>query len=347
MSFDNALNLLVDVDLGHGKVMGVYELFDDGILSLTLGCGLPFPEEGLAHLGPQFVEILKIAQVLGELLVQLRQLFEPDLLEVNQEPDGLAGQPLCGVVLGVGDIRFARFARLRATESLGERLKGALTPDFDVDVVLFHRLAIEPGDGLESDQAMVAVLSRTRVDIDELGLGFTELLDTRADVVFRHLGFGVRHLDTAVIAQFKFRCDLEFGFEADLAGVLIFQVLDLGTADYLQVVPVIGLLEVFRDQLVERFLADFAHVMLPDNRSRRLARTKAFEVNLLADLRQRIRRFGLERGRGNRNFQPMPATFNECQCKSSTALRRARERATRKNGPWGPPSHSAEFRGCR
>ena len=78
--------------------------------------------------------------------------------------------------------------------------------------------------------------------------------------------------------------------------------------------------------------------MLPDNRRRRFARTKALEVHLLADLFERIRRFGLERGRGNRDFQPMPATFNECQCKSSRAPRRARTRHMKKRalGPAFP-----------
>jgi len=40
-----------------------------------------------------------------------------------------------------------------------------------------------------------------------------------------------------------------------------------------------------------------------------------------------------ERGRWNRDFQPMPATFNECQCKSSRAPRRARTRHMKKAGP--------------
>jgi len=99
---------------------------------------------------------------------------------VNQEPEPSCRPAAQRRSPRVCDVGFARFTRLRATESLGESLNVPLPPISMLMSSCFIGSPSSPAIGLESDQAMVALLGRARVDIDELCLGFAELFDPRA-----------------------------------------------------------------------------------------------------------------------------------------------------------------------
>ena len=93
------------------------------VLGLLLGLVLALAVDALADGVPQFVHGAEIAQVLRELVVQLRQFLAPDALHHGVETDGLARQPLLAVILGVGDVEFLFLPGRQAAEVLGEGLE--------------------------------------------------------------------------------------------------------------------------------------------------------------------------------------------------------------------------------
>ena len=64
-------------------------------------------KDGLADFGAQFIKALEIAEVLSEFVIQLREFLEPNLLQVDLEPDRLTGQLLGGVVLRIRNFGLA------------------------------------------------------------------------------------------------------------------------------------------------------------------------------------------------------------------------------------------------
>ena len=109
--FSVDLNLPVDEDVRHGKRMRVHQLLDDLLLGVVLGLVLALVQDGLADRFLQLVERLVIAQVLGEIVVQLRQFLAANRLHGGLEAHGAAGQRLAVVIRRISDFELARLRR--------------------------------------------------------------------------------------------------------------------------------------------------------------------------------------------------------------------------------------------
>ena len=106
-----SFNLPLHVGFGHRKIVIGDELIHQLILGFLLREVLTFQEDGLADGFPEVVQLGVITKVLGKLVVEFRQFFSPDHLQLQAKADGLAGKPLLSIVFRIGDLEFLLFFR--------------------------------------------------------------------------------------------------------------------------------------------------------------------------------------------------------------------------------------------
>ncbi len=99
--------------------------------------------DGLADHFAQLFEGLVISQVLGKLIVQLRQFLPTNTFHLRVEADGLAGKLLLTVVCRIADIEIPLLARRRAAQTVAKPLYRIRRADLDHDLVLLDWLALD------------------------------------------------------------------------------------------------------------------------------------------------------------------------------------------------------------
>ena len=100
--------------------MRIHQFFDDPVLGFALRLVLALGEDSAADGFAQLVQLAVVAQVLREFVVDLRQLLAADALHGRPEAHGFARHPLRPVILGIGHVEFALFARSDAAQVFGE-----------------------------------------------------------------------------------------------------------------------------------------------------------------------------------------------------------------------------------
>ena len=87
--------------------MRFHQLVQQLVLGLVLRVVLALAEDVVADGLPQLFQRLEIAQILGELVVQLRQFLAPHGLDRGAKLHRASGQRLALVVLRIGDLEVA------------------------------------------------------------------------------------------------------------------------------------------------------------------------------------------------------------------------------------------------
>ena len=118
--FDAVLDLSLDKPLRHREIVGIHQLVDELVLRFPLRFSLALGEDRFAQRFLQFIHVAEIAQILREIVVHFRQFLAAQSFDDHLEPDGLAGQFLLSVVLGIDDVEFLFIARRSPAQVLGK-----------------------------------------------------------------------------------------------------------------------------------------------------------------------------------------------------------------------------------
>ena len=110
------LDLLVDQHLGQldGRVGD--GVLDDLVGELVAGPVQCVRLQARPDIGPQRREVVEVAELAEEVVVELGQDLLAQLLDLDREVHGLAGELGLGVVVGEGDVELGRFARLQSDQ---------------------------------------------------------------------------------------------------------------------------------------------------------------------------------------------------------------------------------------
>jgi hypothetical protein len=194
------------------------------------------------------------------------------------------GEALGAIVLGVGDLNFALFARIHAAEVFGEFRKSIGAADFEHHFVRLDRVALDAGDAFEGHDGVIATLDGAGIDIDVLSLLLAQLFDAFGDVFIGNFGFGVRYFDALIILKLDFRNDFELRLKAERFAIVEVYLGDIGGADDIEVFGFELLLEVFGNQSFDDLLADVGGEVLANERSRGFAGAETLKLGALLNL---------------------------------------------------------------
>src|SRR5918998_900168 len=200
-----------DLDLGLFRRSVEHAGAELALDALLLG-GLELLPNG----GAQLLEGLDLARLLGELVVEGRELALLDLLEVHPEKDRLAPQGLFGVIQREGDPELLALAGLHAEELSFEVRQELAAPDLQHVVLGLGARQGSAGHPLapEVDDYEVALSDRAILDRREGGELAAHLLELLLDLLVGYLDLFSGHLDTPVTAE---RC---LGANGDRGGEL-------------------------------------------------------------------------------------------------------------------------------
>ena len=211
---DAVLDLTIDERLGHREIVQVHQFLDELVLGFPLGLELPLGEQGLADGLPQFVHSPVVAQVLGEIVVQLGQFLAPDAFDVRAEAHGFSGELGLTVIVGVPNVEFLLLARAHAAQVFAEAFQGIAATDLERHFILLHSRPVHAAEAFEGQHREIAVLDRPRVLVDELRLLLAQFLDALVNVIVGELRIVIRHGQALVVLELDGRHNFEFGLEA-------------------------------------------------------------------------------------------------------------------------------------
>src|SRR5215213_10964075 len=241
--------------------------------------------ELLAHSGAQLVQRLELARLLGELVVERRQVTGLYLLDVHVEQNRLIPERLLRVVRGEGNPELLALSGLHPQEVLlevREKLAAADLEHVVLGLAALKRLTRGHPLAAEVYDDEVAVPDGPVLDRRERRELPAHLLELLVHLLFGHRGLASGHLDTLVLTE---RC---LGPDGDgsrkLEALLLVQRLvevDLGPVYGPQVGLDDRLRVPGRQPLLESLVVDVvaAKVVL-DHAPRRLARPEAGDPDL-------------------------------------------------------------------
>ena len=177
----------------------------------------------------QLVKRVKLADILDELVVELRQLLLLDLMELDLE-GGVLALELLGIFLREGNVDFKLLARIVADHLLlkaRDELVGA-----ERQVVILALAALE-GDAvdkaLEIDHSHIAVLCSTILHTDVTGVALAHLPDFLVDLFVLDLDIRFLGLQAFIFAELHLRLhsNLHLDDGTVLAHFLYFRIIGL------------------------------------------------------------------------------------------------------------------------
>ena len=263
------------------------------ILKGVLGGGGALVGHLLLDVGLQLLQRVELGHVLGELVVDGGQLLDLDLVDLDVEHHGLAGQ-LGGVVLGEGDVDVLLLAGLHADELILEAGNEAAGADLQI-----KSLALAAVEGhalvkaLEVDVGGVALLDSALHD-HQTAVAVGHFLQAGVHVGGHDLDLSLHGLEPLVLAQLNLGIHSDGALEgrAFLAHALD---LHLGITNDLQLLLVHGALVSVGQNGVDGFLIkDLGAVHALDHLAGSLAGTEAGNIHLAAHLQIRLVDGGLE-----------------------------------------------------
>ena len=285
-------DLLPDrIELAVGHTRRDFELIGlrQGIqqLALELGPGQPVVValQLLHDLGAQGRQI-RLAQVLGQGVVDGPRDGGAHLLDRDREDGLAAGQLVVHVLLGKGDRDTALLPGLGADQLVLEALDETIAAEFEMVVLARHarqRLAVDRA--LEIDHQHVALFRRARgLERRGLPLGARQALEGLVDLRFGHIDLGPLQLDLGEVAHLDIRQQLDRDLVLEILALLEGGDLDLRLHGRAQA----ALGERLGRAVAHRLLDDLAHDRLAEallqDRHRHFARAEAREPHFLADL---------------------------------------------------------------
>ena len=142
--FHAVVDLPLDERLRHGKVVHFHQLGHNPVLGFLLRFVLALAEDALAEGFAQFLQVAIVAQVLGELVIQVREILAADSLDRGLELNGFASHARGAEILRVGHFEFLFVARGKAAQILGESWERVGATHFEHHFVLADRFALDP-----------------------------------------------------------------------------------------------------------------------------------------------------------------------------------------------------------
>ena len=176
---------------------------------------------------------IKIGNVLGQLVVQLRQFGLLDALDLDLEHGGLAGQRLC-IIFREGDVDLALLAGLGADElflKAGDESIGADLQIVILGLAAFKRLAVHKSLKVQND--VVSHLHRA-LHVKQAGVALAHIGQRFLHARFVEFGVIHRHFQPAVLTQLHFRIHGDLEGVDQLFGVIDFDVGNARPADALE-----------------------------------------------------------------------------------------------------------------
>ena len=247
--------------------------------------------EGGAQVGTHLVDGVELADELGEVVVNGRELLFADLGDGDLDVGLLAAQRATdesGVEVGglaglqTGD---------RLVESLEHALRAHLVSDAGSGGVLQGLTVAGPSqvDGNE------VILGGSALDFSVGGETLAQGLDALVDVLVRHLDGGHLDGDGGEIRQVELRTDVHLCGELDDLTVLQLGHLDLGLTKGNDLILLDGLAVSGGQRVVDGLLKDDATAeTLVDDRSRHLSLTEAGDVHLVGNVLVGLVKAGLQ-----------------------------------------------------
>ena len=250
------LDLLVDEHVGQleGRVRD--RVFDDLVGELVARPVERVPLQPRLDVGPQRGEVREVAHLVDELVVELRQDLLAQLLELDREVDGRAGQLRLAVVLGEGDVELGGAARLQPDEVGLEARDQAFLPEDQRHALrgaALERGAVAGAD--EPDDGVVAVLGAALLDGRQGRVLVAQLVDDLVDAGVVD-GLDLRpEVEVPVVAELDLRADLDRGLEDERLALLGLHDLDVGIGQredlLLDQRLAVGVLDEVLDRVVE------------------------------------------------------------------------------------------------
>jgi hypothetical protein len=171
---------------------------------LAFGAPLGGLLELLTYRGAQLLQRLELASLLGELVVEGRQITGLYLLDVHVEQDRLVPERLLCVVRGKCDPELLALSRLHPDEVLLEVREKLAATDLEhvvLGLAALERLARGHPLAAEVYDDEIAVPHGPVLDRRERRELSAHLLEMLVHLLFRHLGLASGHLDALVLAE--------------------------------------------------------------------------------------------------------------------------------------------------
>ena len=279
--------------MGHVGLHALGHLGHEHVLEGALGGLGALGGELLLDVGLQLLQGVELGHVLGELIVQGGDFLDLDLVDLDVEHHGLAGQ-LGGVVLGEGDVDVLLLAGLHADELLLEAGDEAAGADLQIEVLALA--AIEGHavvKALEIDVGGVALLDGA-LHGHETAVAVGHFLQAGVDIGGHDLDLGLGRFQTLILAQLHLGVHGHGTLEhhAVLGAGL---QLHLGIAHHVQLLLLhSGLVGIGQDNIDSFLVEHLRAVHLLDDLAGGFAHTEAGYVDLTAHLQIRLVDGGLE-----------------------------------------------------
>ena len=271
------LDLLVDQHLGEldGGVRD--RVLDDPVGELVARAVEGIAFEAVLDVCPERGEVLEVAQLTREVVVERRLDLLAQLLDLDGKVRLLALQRLLGIVVGERDVELRGAARLEPEQvALEARDEAFLADDqgHPVGGPALERLAV--ARSLERDDRVVTVLRATVFDGRQRRVLVAQLVDDLVDPgVVDDLDLG-REVEVLVVAELDLRADLDRRLEDDRLALLGLDDLDVGVRQRQDRLVDERLAVGIVDEVLHRLFEDDAGPERAlEHRPRRLARAKA------------------------------------------------------------------------
>src|SRR5918996_1477799 len=200
-----------DHGVGHAELVAGQQRIDDLVLELAPRLRLPLRLQLAAHLGPDRVERVELAERLGELVVEGRQQLLLDLTDLQRGGAGLAPQRLHPVIVGEAEADLTLVARPHADDGgIDLRQHGAAADD-EVIAGGGGRLVALGGERVVDDDQVA--LGGGALDAAELGVLVAHALERLHHFGIRDRRGRVLDLHAAILGQDDGRLDFDDGRE--------------------------------------------------------------------------------------------------------------------------------------
>ncbi|MNC27903.1 hypothetical protein D3C75_760920 [compost metagenome] len=179
-----------------------------------------------------FVQRIELADILGELIVQSRQILAFDVMQLDLEYNRLALQLFGLIVLREGYVDILLFVLSQSNQLLFEA--GDKAAGTDLQGVLLGFAAVERyavQETLEVDDNSIAVLYCALFHNYQLSVALLKLLQFVLDIFFGYFGRLGRNFDALVLAQLNFRLNGYFSSELQLLALAHLLNVDLRTVN--------------------------------------------------------------------------------------------------------------------
>src|SRR5271157_1711635 len=280
------VNLLIQHYLGNREVVALHQLFHNLIFAPVFGFMRFLRLHALAQAIAKLIQRGEFgAQLLGEVVVQLRHAAALDSFDIHLVGHRFARQPLVGEVVRILHFEAPLLACLGATQVPGELRNRVFTTDLDHHLVHFHRLGVGLAilwRAVETDHGEVPIRQRALLFYRAIcRLPLAQVVEGALDLFLGNLRRQFLNADVVVGCDFELRQYLEDRLERQRLTLMQVKIGHARLRHRLQVLLLCLLAEIARHQGFDNLALDLIGEALADDGSRDLALAKARNARLL------------------------------------------------------------------